>query len=167
MTTKRRDKTKDDESLLLPWFLSKRASLAIRSNVPKHYQIRMRNYFDDYGCLRCGTHRGQHKGNGLCNRCSGMILSRLKRGYERRARPKLSHYAKNLLNNAHGAEMLLKNLLHWKGPAPLPGRIKISSSQNPALEVFSAYRIQGADRADSGSRPIGSARRPRPVVQGE
>src|SRR5277367_5475324 len=132
MTSKRRDQIKDDESLLLPWFLTKRATIAIRANVPKHYQIRMRNYFDDYGCLRCSTHRGQHKSNGLCNRCSGLVLARLKRGYERRERPKLSHYAKDLLNK--------------KGPAPLPSRIKASSSQNPALEVFSAYRIQGADR---------------------
>jgi len=146
MTTKRRDKIREDESLLLPWFLSKRATLAIRSNVPKHYQIRMRNYFDDYGCLRCGTHRGQHKGNGLCSRCSGFILARLKRSYERRERPKLSHYAKDLLNKAHDAEALLKDLLEWKGPALLPSRIKTSSSQNPALEVFSAYRLEGADR---------------------
>jgi hypothetical protein len=146
MTAKRRDQIKDDESLLLPWFLTKRATIAIRSNVPKHYQIRMRNYFDDYGCLRCSTHRGQHKSNGLCSRCSGLILARLKRGYERRERPKLSHYAKDLLNKAHDAEVLLKDLLHWKGPAPLPSRIKTSSSQNPALDVFSAYRIGGADR---------------------
>lgn len=146
MTAKRHDHRKDDESLLLPWFLTKRATLAIRSNVPKHYQIRMRNYFDDYGCLRCSTHRGQHKGNGLCNRCSGLILARLKRGYERRERPRVSHYAKELLNKAHDAEMLLKDLLHWKWPPRLPARIKTSSSQNPALEVFSAYRIEGADR---------------------
>jgi hypothetical protein len=39
------------------------------------------------GCLRCGTHRGQHKGNGLCSRCSGFILARLKRSYDRRERP--------------------------------------------------------------------------------
>ena len=145
MTTKRRDKIKDDESLLLPWFLTKRATIAIRSNVPKHYQIRMRHYFDDYGCLRCSTHRGQHKSNGLCNRCTGLILARLKRGYERRERPRLSHYAKDLLNKAHDAEALLKDLLHGKGPASLSSRIKTSSSQNPALEVFSAYRIAPAD----------------------
>jgi hypothetical protein len=146
MTTKRRDKIKNDESLLLPWFLTKRATIAIRSNVPKHYQIRMRNYFDDYGCLRCNTRRGQHKSNGLCNRCTGLILARLKRGYERRERPKLSHYAKELLNKAHDAETLLKDLVHWKGPALLPSRIKASSSYNPALEEFSAYRIESADR---------------------
>jgi hypothetical protein len=119
---------------------------AIRLNVPKHDQIRMRNYFDDYGCLRCNTHRGRHKGNGLCNRCGDLILARVKPGYERRERPKLSHHAKDLLNEAPDAEMLLKDLLRWKGPALLPNRIKTSSSQNPALEVFSAYRIGGADR---------------------
>ena len=146
MTAKRRDQIKDDESLLLPWFLTKRATIAIRANVPKHYRIRMRNYFDDYGCLRRNTHRGQHKGNGLCNCCSGLILARLKRGYEPREKPKLSHYAKDLLNKAHDAAMLLKDLSHWKGPALLPNRIKTSSSQNPALEVFSAYRIEGRDR---------------------
>jgi hypothetical protein len=146
VNAKRSNKIKDDESLLLPWFLTKRATLAIRSNVPKHYRIRLRNYFDDYGCLRCNTHRGQHKGNGLCHRCSGLILARLKRGYERRERPRLSHYAKSLLNKALDAEMLLKDLLHWNGPAPLPSRIKTSSSQNPALDVFSAHRIAGSDR---------------------
>jgi hypothetical protein len=154
MTAKRRDQIKNDESLLLPWFLTKRATMAIRSNVPRHYPIRMRNYCDEYGCLRCNTHRGQHQGNGLCHRCSGLILARLKRGYERRERPKLSHYAKDLLNQAHDAEMLLKDLSHWKGAAPLPSRIKTSRSQNPALEAFSAQRIEGSDRW--GCRRIGS-----------
>jgi hypothetical protein len=106
----------------------------------------MRNYFDDYGCLRCNTHRGQHKGNGLCCRCTGLILARLKRSYERRERPKLNHYAKDLLNKAHDAERLLKNLLHYKGPTSLPTRIKASTSQNPALDVFSTHRIEGSDR---------------------
>ncbi len=145
MTAKRHEKIKDAESLLLPWFLTKRATMAIRSNVPKHYQIRMRNYFDDYGCLRCNTHGGQHKGNGLCHRCSGLILARLKRSYERRERPKQSHYAKVLLDKAHDAEALLKDLLQWKGPAPLRSRIATSSFQNPALELFSAHRIDGTD----------------------
>jgi hypothetical protein len=143
MTAKRRDKIKDDESLLLPWFLPKRATMAIRSNVPKNYQMRMRNYFDDYGCLRCGTHRGQHRGNGLCHRCCGLVLMRLKRSYERRTRPKMSHYAKALLNRANDAEVLLKDLLHLNGVPSLNSRIKTSSSQNPALEVFSANRLQG------------------------
>jgi hypothetical protein len=142
MTAKRRDKIKDDDSLLLPWFLTRRATMAIRSNVPRNYQLRMRNYFDDYGCLRCGTHRGQHRGNGLCHRCSGLVLARLKRSYQRRARPRISHYAKVLLNRAHEAEGLLRDLLHWQGTPSIKKRIKTSSSQNPALEVFSAHRLE-------------------------
>jgi hypothetical protein len=145
MTAKRCDKIKDDETILLPWFLTKRATFAIRANVPKHYQTRMRHYFDDYGCLRCGIRRGQHCGNGLCHRCSSLVLTRLKRSYERRARPKRSRYAKDLLSKAHEAKALLKDLLHWRGPAPIRSRIKTSSSQNPALEAFGAYRDEGTD----------------------
>jgi ribosomal protein L40E len=145
MTRKHRSKNKDDEALLLPWFLTRRATMAIRSNVPKHYQRRMRNYFDDYGCLRCGIRNGTHSGNGLCRRCSGTVLTRLKRSYERRVRPQRSHYAKDLLSKAHVAKALLKNLLHAKGPGSMRSRIKTSSSQNPALEVFSAYRIGASD----------------------
>jgi hypothetical protein len=139
--SKRHNRQKDNEDLLLPWFLTVRSMLAIRANVPKHYQKRMRNYFDDYGCLRCGLSRSRHRGNGLCLRCGEMILARLKRSYERRAHPRKSYYAKNLLAKTNEARALLKDLLHEKGLGSLQKRIRATSSQNPALEVCSAIRI--------------------------
>jgi hypothetical protein len=128
------------EQLLLPWLLTKRAYLAMRSIVPRDYQRRMRYYFDDYGCLRCGLHRGSHKSNGFCSRCCRLVAMRLNRCCERRRRPKQSRYAQNLLSKGREARALLKDLLGWKGPCPTPGSTKRWISKNPALETFDRLR---------------------------
>lgn len=77
-----------DELLFQPWFLSKRVQLAIRSLLPHSYQGRMRNMFDDYGCMVCGSDE-HHFSNGMCNRCSAKVRRRLVSSARRRLKSSL------------------------------------------------------------------------------
>jgi len=54
--------------LLQPWFLPQRTTLAIHSLVPADFWKKMRNVFDDYGCIVCGTESHYHS-NGMCRSC--------------------------------------------------------------------------------------------------
>src|SRR5271170_2629928 len=54
--------------LLQPWFLPQRTTLAIHRLVPVDFWKKMRNVFDDYGCIVCGTESNYHS-NGMCRSC--------------------------------------------------------------------------------------------------
>src|SRR5271156_725221 len=57
------------ESVLLqPWFLPKRSAFAIHGLVPLDFWKKMRNLFEDYGCMICGTESYYHA-NGMCKTC--------------------------------------------------------------------------------------------------
>jgi hypothetical protein len=49
-----REETGMGEAALQPWFLPRPLGWKIRSMLPNEYRRKMRYYFDDYGCLRCG-----------------------------------------------------------------------------------------------------------------
>ena len=57
-----------EEVLLQPWFLPQRATLAIHGLVPVDFWKKMRNVFDDYGCLICDAQSNYHS-NGMCRSC--------------------------------------------------------------------------------------------------
>lgn len=44
-----------DEPCLQPWFLSKQTYLAMSLLLPRSQLSKMRYYFQDYGCLKCGS----------------------------------------------------------------------------------------------------------------
>jgi hypothetical protein len=44
-----------EEIALQPWFLDRRACCAIKRLIPPVHLSKMRYYFEDYGCLRCGS----------------------------------------------------------------------------------------------------------------
>jgi hypothetical protein len=76
----------DDEVFLQPWFLPKEVYLEIRRLLPNIHLSKMRYYFEDYGCLRCGESGNLYGSNGLCERCSVVIRGRLARCLKRRLR---------------------------------------------------------------------------------
>jgi hypothetical protein len=140
ISKKNRRRSDMEMQFLLPCLLTKRAYLAMRSIVPRDFQRRMRYYYDDHGCLRCGFHRGPHKANGFCLRCCSLVTTRLKRCHDRRKNRKQSRYAQDLLSKGHQAKALLKDLLQWKGSDPTVIRTKTLISKNPALETFDRLR---------------------------
>lgn len=67
----------DEEVFLQPWFVSKNTFLAIRRLLPSAQLLRMRYYFEDYGCLRCGRSDVLYRANGFCKVCSIVVRCRL------------------------------------------------------------------------------------------
>jgi hypothetical protein len=66
-----------DELFLQPWFLPKPAYLALRRLLPSSQLLKMRYYFDDYGCLKCGNRASLYGTNGLCKGCRIVIRARV------------------------------------------------------------------------------------------
>jgi hypothetical protein len=83
MLTKQSRET-DADVFLQPWFLPKDVYFQIRRILPNAHLSKMRYYFEDYGCLRCGIHDSLYGSNGLCERCSVLIRGRVTRALKRR-----------------------------------------------------------------------------------
>lgn len=54
-----------DELFLQPWFLPKPTYLALRRLLPSSQLLKMRYYFDAYGCLKCGDRASLYGSNGF------------------------------------------------------------------------------------------------------
>ncbi len=76
----------EDELFLQPWFLSKPIYEAVRRLLPPSQMLKMRYYFEDYGCLKCGDLKALYGSNGLCRRCSIMVRARVVLALKRRFR---------------------------------------------------------------------------------
>jgi hypothetical protein len=66
-----------DELFLQPWFLSRPVSEKIKGLLPSSQFQKMRYYFDDYGCLKCGERNCLYGANGMCERCHNIIRKRI------------------------------------------------------------------------------------------
>jgi len=73
-----------DAIFLQPWFLPKEVYLEIRRLLPYIHLLKMRYYFDDYGCLKCGKKNALYQSNGLCETCGVTIRQRMKQCLIRR-----------------------------------------------------------------------------------
>ena len=73
-----------DEVFLQPWFVPKNVYSAIRRLLPSVHLSKMRYYFDDYGCLRCGQRNGMYGSNGLCERCTCLVRFRVVQALRKR-----------------------------------------------------------------------------------
>jgi hypothetical protein len=63
----------DEAIFLQPWFMPRHIFLQIRTLLPSAQLSRMKYYFEDYGCLRCGRSNVLYRGNGLCETCSVVV----------------------------------------------------------------------------------------------
>jgi integrase-like protein len=66
-----------EEVFLQPWFLDHEHAAAVRSVVSDHFVHKMRFYFEDWGCLVCGSRKRRCGANGMCHICIIRILKRL------------------------------------------------------------------------------------------
>jgi hypothetical protein len=73
-----------DAIFLQPWFLPKDVYLEIRRLLPYIHLLKMRYYFEDYGCLKCGKKNALYQSNGLCETCGVTIRQRMKQSLIRR-----------------------------------------------------------------------------------
>lgn len=73
-----------EEIALQPWFLDRRACCAIKHLLPPFHLSKMRFYFEDYGCLRCGSKTRPYASNGMCNACHTTTFIRIQKALRRR-----------------------------------------------------------------------------------
>ena len=66
-----------DEVFLQPWFLPQKTASAIRNMLPPEHCHKMRFYFDDHGCLKCGKRKVRYGSNALCKACAQHIKLKL------------------------------------------------------------------------------------------
>jgi hypothetical protein len=67
----------NDELFLQPWFLPKPTYLTLKKLIPSSQFAKMRYYFDDYGCLKCGSRNALYGSNGMCSGCSIVVRGRI------------------------------------------------------------------------------------------
>ncbi|HEV3482289.1 MAG TPA: hypothetical protein VGR97_08170 [Candidatus Acidoferrales bacterium] len=73
---------------LQPFFGSKEIAYEIKRRQTTHEQNKFSYYFEDWGCMICGTHKSRHYGNGMCAACHSRIKERLARSLRKRQPPK-------------------------------------------------------------------------------
>jgi hypothetical protein len=99
----------EDELFLQPWFVSKAEYVAVRRILPPSQMLKMRYYFEDYGCLKCGNLNAIYGSNGLCRNCSIIVRARVVLALKRRFKklgirvPKepLESYLKHIFGRKH------------------------------------------------------------------
>jgi hypothetical protein len=137
-TTKRLSK---EELMFQPWFLPARVALLIRWLVPPDYRQRMHDYFNDYGCMRCGKFDGEYRSNGMCHPCMSTVFSRLESCAWRRTNGVLSkRYGEQFVKKAQEASKLLQGLRPPKARVSPKGRMKSVQLNSPVIATFDRYR---------------------------
>ena len=76
----------DSDVFLQPWFLPRDVYVQVRRVLPNAHLSKMRYYFEDYGCLRCGVRDSLYGSNGFCEKCGVLIRGRVTRALKRRLR---------------------------------------------------------------------------------
>jgi len=59
---------------------------AIRELLPAHHHLKMRFYFEDYGCLKCGKKRVLYGSNAMCTACVQSVKLKMLFAVKRRWR---------------------------------------------------------------------------------
>lgn len=75
--------------MLQPWFLPARIMRIVRGLIPADYRQRMHDYFNDYGCVRCGLLEVPYKSNGRCRACMSIVYTRFEPSVNRRSAKRL------------------------------------------------------------------------------
>src|SRR2546427_11535878 len=62
-----------DDVFLQPWFLPLSTAVAVKRLLPPLFLHKMRSYYEDYGCLKCGARSTPHCANALCKICNQQV----------------------------------------------------------------------------------------------
>ena len=100
-----------DEIFLQPWFLPRETALAIRRLLPVGYRHRMKFYFDDYGCLKCGKVNTTYGSNGLCKLCMQQVKLKLFFAVKRRWTAASPENLPRTFQRMADAQRLLRDLI--------------------------------------------------------
>ena len=108
---KRKDRELLDDIFLQPWFLSRHTAFAIKRILPPEHRHRMRFYFDDYGCLKCGKKDVAYGSNALCKPCMQQVKLRMFFAIKRRWTAASPDNLPRTFKRMADAQRLLKDLI--------------------------------------------------------
>ncbi len=80
----RREQSILSDVFLQPWFLPQQTAFAIRNLLPAEHRHKMRHYFDDYGCLKCGKTAVRYGSNAMCKICVQQVKLKMLFAMKRR-----------------------------------------------------------------------------------
>lgn len=103
--TRKIESNPDNDIFLQPWYLPREVYLEIRRILPNIHFTKMRFYFEDFGCLKCGTRDSFYGSNGLCEKCSVLIRGRIVRALKGRLKNVGVLEPENNIPNALGGGM--------------------------------------------------------------
>jgi hypothetical protein len=112
---KKRDEQLLDEIFLQPWFLPRDTAFAIKRILPAGYRHRMKFYFDDYGCLKCGNRDVSYGSNALCKSCMQEVKLKLFFTVKRRWTAASPENLPRTFQRMADAQRLLKDLIPQRG----------------------------------------------------
>jgi hypothetical protein len=127
-----------NEAIFHPWFLPRKAYRTIVQAVPREYLMKMRDYFDRYGCMRCNRSIAAYGSNGMCSTCVSNISRKLRRCVKRRfgalKKPAVEPHLQHYLASAKTAREILRDLR----PVILGSRAEQQKyrAQNPARGIL-------------------------------
>jgi hypothetical protein len=126
-----------DELLLQPWFLPNRVAFAIRAMAPPDYRLKMRYFFDDYGCMIC-ERDDDYASNGMCHRCYVQVRKKIARSVKaHRKSSKDRRFDLGLIRQAKLAKKLLKKYSSGE-PPPSPKSYQVHPT-NPVDEALGPH----------------------------
>jgi hypothetical protein len=100
-----------DDIYLQPWFLPKDTAFAVRRMLPPGYRHRMKFYFEDYGCMRCGKKNVTYGSNGLCKLCAQQVKLKLFFAIKRRWTAASPENLPRTFTRMADAQRLLRDLI--------------------------------------------------------
>jgi hypothetical protein len=128
-----------DELMLQPWFLTARVQRRITGLVPPSYRQKMRDFYDDYGCMICGGSDGNHYANGMCIVCNGSVRRRLLSSATRRLSATVPRRVDmKLVSKARLARRMLMEF-RSKSVSGARNRSSLASLQNPVDLVIGGH----------------------------
>lgn len=133
-------KISKEELALQPWFLPARISRKVRWLLPPDFRQRLRDYFIDYGCMRCDRKDVSYKSNGMCRKCLMLVFDRLQRSEVRRSATRLQRrYGHEFVAKAKEAQKLLRGISRHGIAAPRRPQIKAVRLGSPVIDAFDRY----------------------------
>lgn len=100
-----------DETFLQPWYLSLETANAMRKIMPPEQRHKMKFYFEDYGCMKCGNKKTLYGANGMCRKCHQKVKLRILFAIKRRWTAKSPDHKPRTFTRIGDAQRILSDLL--------------------------------------------------------
>lgn len=150
----RRDTELLDKIFLQPWFLPRDTAFAIKRLLPPEHRHKMKFYFDDYGCLKCGRKKSAYGANALCKLCMQQVKLKMFFAIKRRWTAASPDNMPRTFTRMVDAQRLLKDLLSRSARQPQrKRRVRVatgSRSGEPPQDTSGGYRRSRPMSPNSG-----------------